>query len=64
MPMLHALARSCHALRAALRDSLGLIGPQRRLPALFTAGMAHGLEELRRVGREMRSESFDIISAA
>ena len=38
---------------AALRDSLGLIGPQRPLPAPFTAGMAHGLERLRHVARAL-----------
>ena len=47
-----ALARPRHALGAALRDSLGLIGPQRPLPAPLAAGMAHGIEEHRRVLRE------------
>ena len=38
---------------AALRDSLGLIGPQRRLPAPLAAGTAHGLERLRHVARAL-----------
>jgi hypothetical protein len=64
VPLPREFARPRHALRAALRDSLGLIGPQQPLPAPLAAVTAHGLEELRRVGREMRSESFDVIPAA
>jgi hypothetical protein len=52
VPLPDALARVSHALWAALRDSLGLIGPQRRLPAPLAAGMAHGIDEHRSVLRE------------
>ena len=38
-------------LYADLRVSLGLIGPQRRLPAPLAAGIAHGLERLRHIAR-------------
>ena len=48
-----ALVRSRHAVWAGLRDSLGLIGPQRPLPAPLAAGTAHGLERLRHVARAL-----------
>ena len=53
VPRPRALARPRHAIEAAFRDSLGLIGHQWPLPAPLAAGMAHGLERLRRVARAL-----------